>query len=119
MAVRDIQLFDDSVKTRTIAADVVVPADIDETAAYNYSSASGTFAGIPSRIKAGIVNDLGTSSTARGFPTAFAAAPKMVVTLTENTSTATVNMVLTGVSASSFNLYASAAGTAHWMAANL
>lgn len=45
MAVRDVQLFDDSVQSRTIAADVVVAADIDETVAYNFSSANSTFAG--------------------------------------------------------------------------
>lgn len=59
MAVREVQLFDDSVQTRTISPDVVIPADIDETAAFNFSSASGTWAGRAT----GVINSTNTTST--------------------------------------------------------
>ena len=40
--IRNTQIFDESVDTRTIATDTVIPADIDETQAYNFSDKTST-----------------------------------------------------------------------------
>jgi len=45
MAIRNVQLLEESVTTGKIAPDTVIPADVDETLAYNFSNTTGTWAG--------------------------------------------------------------------------
>jgi len=64
-----------TIGTVKVRDDTIIPADVDETLSYNFSSASGTwsgqatgtFTGNITGIKAFIVGDLGTTSTARSF----------------------------------------------------
>lgn len=88
MAVREVQLFDDSVKTRTIAPDVIIPADIDETAAFNFSSASGTFGNVKATLKAqGLEVSVveGSTNTNFNWSGSFAGVP--IVSIGETSST--------------------------------
>jgi len=45
MVLNNVRLMDNAVTTGKVAADTIIPADVDETQAYNFSSTSGTFAG--------------------------------------------------------------------------
>ena len=67
MALRNVQLLDSSVGTTKIAADTIIPADIDQTQAFNFSSGSGTFAGRSSGTISGtLIGTIGSNATTTG-----------------------------------------------------
>ena len=116
MAIREVQLFDDSVKSRTIAADTIVAADVDETAEYNFSSTSSTWAGVVSDVQAGVVNNVVAGSTAVTFPREFSSVPYVVITPV-TTSTSAWQFSVANTSTAGFTIYSDTAGTIAWIAA--
>lgn len=115
MVIRSVQIYDSGVTSAKIAADTVIPADVDETADFNFSSASGTFAGRLTQLNGARVNDVGTSSTARSFPVAFGAQPILVASYVGATTSSTP-LYSQANSASSFTIFGADAGTAEWLA---
>jgi len=115
MAVRDVQILDNAVKSRTIAADVIVAADIDETVDYNFSSASSTWAGVVTDIQAGVCNSVVAGSTSVTFPRAFSSALYVVLTPVTN-STAAWQYSAYNTSTAGFDIYSDTAGTINWVA---
>jgi len=114
MAIREVQLMDNSVKSRAIAPDTVVPADVDETKAYNFSNTSSTWAGVVADIQAGTVN-VAAGSTSVTFPREFSSAPHVVVTPV-TTSTASWQFSVANISTTGFTIYSDTAGTMTWIA---
>jgi len=115
MGVREVQLFDNAVKSRTIAPDVVVPADIDETKDYNFTSTSSSWAGVVLDIQAGVVNNVPAGSTAVTFPRTFSSVPYVVLTPV-TTSTASWQFSVANTSTAGFTIYSDSAGTINWIA---
>ena len=105
-----------TIGTVKVRDDTIIPADVDETLDYNFSSISGTwagqgtgtFTGNMTKIKAFIVVDLGNTSTARSFNgylgANFSATPKCFADyIGSNTSSNPI--FIQGNSASSFTCY--------------
>lgn len=114
MAIREVQLFDNSVKSRAIAPDTVVAADIDETVAYNFSNTSSSFAGILNKVQAGVVN-VSAGSTIIAFPRNFSTTPLVIVT-PYTTSTAAINVSVSNTSTANFTLNTDTSGSYNWIA---
>ena len=93
MAIREVQLMDNSVKSRAIAPDTVVPADVDETKAYNFSNTSSTFGKVKGTLEVQAVQ-VAASAGANNFswPSAFSGVPKVSYAIIHTSSTATVGV---------------------------
>jgi hypothetical protein len=82
--------------------------------AINFVSASGTFAGVISKIQSGSYTII-AGSTNLGFPSTFAGVPYVVLT-PYTTSTATWQFSVSDISTSSFTVNSDTAGTIMWHA---
>jgi len=131
MAIRRVQIMDDAINSAKISADTVVAADIAAggVSTSELASTCVTAAKIASTtitksqisptgfLQAWTVNDVGTTSTARSYPGGnFTTAPIITYGIVDNTGTATINVALTSISASSYTLYADTAGTINLIA---
>jgi hypothetical protein len=112
-----------TIGTVKVRDDTIIPADVDETLDYNFSSISGTwagqgtgtFTGNMTKVKSFIVGDLGTTSTARSFNgylgVNFSTTPNCFANPIGLT-TSSNPLFIQGNSASSFTLYAPSSNNA-------
>jgi len=94
MVVRKVRIMDSAVDSDKIAADTIVPADIDETVAYNFSSTSGTFGRLRAdQQMAEVVVNAVAGANNFSFPFTFAGAPTCTVT---KVTSSTANLCCSG-----------------------
>lgn len=120
MVIAKQKIYDSGIDTQKIAPDTIIAADIDETVSYNWAGIGSTFAGVvkATRIQPFTVNDIGTTSTARSFPTIFSATPKAWANYVGAT-TSSSGLYITANSASSYTLFGPVAGTAMVLAVDM
>jgi len=93
MVVGKHKIRDNAVDTSKIAADTIIPADVDETKAYNFSNTSSTFGKVKGTLEVQAVQ-VAASAGANNFswPSAFSGVPRVSYAIIHTSSTATVGV---------------------------
>lgn len=120
LAVREVQLLDNSVKSRTIAPDTIVAADIATGAVGTAELASTCITTDkihPSVFQGGIINaiadDAGTTIV---FPKNFSSVPTVVVSIYGSGTATMPSLRWDSASTAGFKVYVSTTSTISWLA---
>ncbi|MCD6493902.1 MAG: hypothetical protein J7K36_08960 [Archaeoglobaceae archaeon] len=120
MAVREVQLLDSSVKSRTIAADTIVAADIASGGVGTAELADDavTTAKIsPTVFQGGTINATASNAgTVIEFPTNFTSIPTVVVSIYGSGTATMPTLRWDSASTASFKVYLSSDSTISWLA---
>jgi len=114
-----VKLFENSVDTTKIAADTIIPADIDETRAYNFTNTSSTFGKLPGGLEIDAITITNAAAGANNFSfnITFSSPPVCVATRV-TTSTAQYAVAFDSVTTTGGTLYTDTAGTYYIIAVN-
>lgn len=106
MSLSTQKIMDSGIQTGQIAAGAIIPADIDETVSYNFSSIGSTWAGVFEEVRIQTWKiALTNSSTARGYPKGNFAATPILVAVIDASANSSCQLFVQATSASSYDVW--------------